>query len=121
MKIELEINPKYTETNQIQIQISVPPYLWENALALTGNPAEAQDDFFDDLELIVYDRVTGIPDKLADLMEQYAVTAGHIQHVSSEIWKYFPADMPIQDYPEDYHEWLVNNWPEAFQEIQKAC
>lgn len=116
----------------------VLPLAWESISHLFGSPAqnliqkaEAQgipvqaqpEESLDDFQPIGqgYERVTGIPDALADLMEENNVQAEQIQHVSSEIWKYFPADMKLQDYPEDYHDWLTANWPEVFQAVQQNC
>lgn len=69
----------------------------------------------------VYERVQGIPEVLADLMEENHVTAEHITYISSTIWTYFPKDMILQSYPQDYHEWLIANWSAVFDAVQKNC
>ena len=76
-----------------------------------------------DFEEIIpaYERVQGIPAKLADLMETNLVTAEQIQHVSSAVWKYFPSDMTLQNYPSDYHDWLTANWSVVFSTVQQNC
>lgn len=68
-----------------------------------------------------YERVQGIPEALADLMEQNNVTSEHITHISSAVWAYFPQNMTLQEYPQDYHEWLVANWNAVFDTVRQNC
>ncbi len=64
---------------------------------------------------------SGIPPHLSDLMRQNAVLPSHIEFVSSEIFKYFPKNMKMQNYPADYFDYLVNDWANVFQAIQAEC
>lgn len=64
---------------------------------------------------------SGIPQNLVSLMKQNAVLPSHIEFVSSEIFKYFPKDMKMQNYPADYFDYLVNDWANVFQAIQAEC
>ena len=50
--------------------------------------------------------IPGIPKKLSDLMNASNVKPKHIQEFSFHSG-YFPQDMPIQEYPNDYHEYLA--------------
>lgn len=67
------------------------------------------------------ERVQGIPDELADRMEQYNVSAANVEFVSSELWHYFPGGMKLQEYPADYHAYLLQNWETFLQAVQTQC
>lgn len=59
----------------------------------------------------------GVPEKLADLMHANRVTAEELQGVVGKRG-YFPADMPIRDYPADFVEGcLIGAWPQVYQMI----
>lgn len=66
-------------------------------------------------------RVQGVPDALADLLEANAVTAAHIERITSAVWHYFPEGMKLQEYPADYHEYLIANWQEVYGTVQQNC
>ncbi|MDE5564852.1 MAG: ATP-binding protein [Oscillospiraceae bacterium] len=64
----------------------------------------------------------GIPPKLADLMRANNVSPAHIQYVCSQVRNYFPADMPLRDYPQDFvNGVLIAAWSQVFDMIQKNC
>ena len=59
----------------------------------------------------------GVPEKLADLMHANRVTAEELQGVVGKRG-YFPADMPIRDYPADFVEGcLIAAWPQVLQMV----
>ena len=59
----------------------------------------------------------GVPEKLADLMHANRVTAEELQGVVGKRG-YFPADMPIRDYPADFVEGcLIGAWPQVYQMV----
>ena len=64
---------------------------------------------------------TGIPDALANLMKANNVLPAHIEKISSEVFRYFPAGMPMRDYPADYHEWICANWPQVMDAVRANC
>ena len=66
-------------------------------------------------------KVQGIPDALADLMQANNVTSEHIEKISSTVWHYFPEGMKIQEYPPDYHAYLIANWQEAYDAVLQNC
>jgi GTPase SAR1 family protein len=62
--------------------------------------------------------LTGIPQALADLMNKNEVAPIELQTVIGQKG-YFPADMPITDYPPDFvQEVLIAAWDQVFSEIQ---
>ena len=64
---------------------------------------------------------TGIPDALTALMKANGVLPAHIEKISSEVFRYFPAGMPVRDYPQDYHEWLCANWMQVIDAVNQNC
>lgn len=59
----------------------------------------------------------GVPEKLAPLMSANNVTPEELQTVVGERG-YFPADMPVKDYPMDFVEGcLVAAWPQVLQMV----
>lgn len=65
--------------------------------------------------------LAGIPDALKNLMQANRALPTHIEKVSSEVFRYFPAGMPLREYPNDYHEWLCANWQQVMDAIQANC
>ncbi|MBP0975341.1 MAG: ATP-binding protein [Oscillospiraceae bacterium] len=64
----------------------------------------------------------GIPDALRNLMQSNKVLPAHIQKITGpEVRHYFPADMPVGNYPQDYHEWLIANWQEVMNDVRANC
>lgn len=64
---------------------------------------------------------TGIPDALQNLMKANNVLPAHIEKISSEVFRYFPAGMPVREYPQDYHEWLCANWQQVMDAVRQNC
>lgn len=81
----------------------------------TLNPEE-----FESLETVGAD-YAGIPDALKNLMQANRVLPAHIERISSDVFRYFPAGMPMRDYPQDYHEWLCANWPQVMDAVKQNC
>lgn len=64
---------------------------------------------------------TGIPDALQNIMKANNVLPAHIEKISSEVFRYFPAGMPVREYPQDYHEWLCANWQQVMDAVRQNC
>lgn len=66
----------------------------------------------------VNDDYSGLPLPLIDLMKSNKVTTAMIQKaVSTRGW--FPADMPVRDYPADFiQDMLIGGWEHLLNEIQ---
>ncbi len=82
-------------------------------------PAEALEGA-ESIESITADW-TGIPDALANLMKANNVLPAHIEKISSEVFRYFPAGMPLRAYPQDYHEWLCASWQQVMDAVRANC
>ena len=63
----------------------------------------------------------GIPTALADLMREHNVQAKHLEFISSGVWTYFPAGMPLAEFPADYHQWLAANWGAVLDTVKANC
>lgn len=68
-----------------------------------------------------YQRVQGIPDALADLMQQHNVTAEQIEYVSIDVRHYMANGMKIQQFPTDYLMYLTTIWDQVVQLIKENC
>lgn len=64
---------------------------------------------------------TGISEPLANLMKSNNVLPAHIEKISSEVFRYFPAGMPLREYPQNYHEWLCTNWQQTMDAVRQNC
>ncbi len=59
-----------------------------------------------------------LPEALRGLMQNNAVTEAEIRLVVSEKG-YFPLDMPVKDYPQDFIQGvLIGAWEQVFKMIQ---
>lgn len=67
------------------------------------------------------ERVQGIPDALADLMQQSNVTAEQIEYVSIDLRHYMAQGMKIQQFPQDYLMYLTTIWDQVLSLIQQNC
>lgn len=89
-------------------------------------PPPVQESFpeippgFESIEQMTAD-YTGIPDALVNLMKSNNVLPSHIEQVSSGVWKYFPAGMPMKNYPTDYMEYLAANWSQVMDAVRQNC
>ena len=86
----------------------------------SGNPQNLNPDDFEPLPGNEPDW-TGIPDTLKNLMDANRVMPAHIEKISSEVFRYFPAGMPVREYPADYHEWLCANWQQVMDAVRQNC
>lgn len=68
-----------------------------------------------------YQRVQGIPDALADLMEQSGVTAEQVEYVSIDVRHYMAKGMKIQQFDPDYLMYLTTIWDQVVQLITENC
>ena len=75
---------------------------------------------FESIEQMTAD-YTGIPDALVSLMKANNVLPSQIEKVSSEVWRYFPAGMPMKNYPADYAEYLTANWAQVMDAVRQNC
>lgn len=72
-------------------------------------------------DITPYERVKGIPDALADLMEANCVTAKEIEHICADVKHYMAPGMPLQQYPADFiNGCLIGAWEQVFAEISKT-
>ena len=84
------------------------------------NSAPEIPEGFETIEQMQAD-FSGLPCALTNLMKANNVLPAHIEKISSEVFRYFPAGMPLRDYPQDYHEWLCANWQQVFAAVQQNC
>lgn len=63
----------------------------------------------------------GIPQKLADLMQEHNVQPHHIEFVSADVWHYFAQGQPMNTYPADYHDYLTANWGAVLDAVKANC
>ena len=110
MNIPVEtVNPP--AQNQPPVQPAPPP---------AQNPAPEIPQGFETIEQMTAD-YTGIPDALVNLMQANKVLPAHIETVSAAVWRYFPAGMPMKNYPPDYMDYLTANWPQVMDAVKANC
>lgn len=100
--------------------VTTPPaqQVIEKAQELGIATAESLSEYTD---ITPYERVKGVPDALADLMEANNVTAQEVEYVCSELKHYMPAGTPLQNYPPDFiNGCLIAAWGQVFAEIEKS-
>lgn len=114
--------PVYTAPQTEIIQSAPVPQaqqLIEKAQA-AGIETEMQLSGFVDITQPPYERIQGIPDALADLMEANLVSAGELEYICSDVKKYMPHGMRLQDYPPDFiNGCLIAAWDQVFAEVMK--
>lgn len=87
-----------------------------------GIPTEMTGDFVDITPTSDgYQRVQGIPEALADLMEANNVTAEQVEYVSIDIRHYMAQGMKIQQFPQDYLIYLTTIWDQVVALIRDNC
>lgn len=99
------------------------------AQGIPVKPEEDLSDFKSQAELAAQDAAPapkpalpeGIPQKLADLMQEHNVQPHQIEHVSSAVWKYFAQGQPMNTYPADYHDYLAANWGAVLDAVRANC
>lgn len=92
------------------------------AAGISTEPESEKQQYseFEDVTLPPYERVTGVPDALADLMQANLVTAGELEHVCSDVKGYMPKGMKLQDYPLDFITGcLIGAWTQVHAEVLK--
>lgn len=66
---------------------------------------------------------TGIPEALVNLMKANNVLPHHIEAITGDKnqggWGYFPP--PIQNYPNDYYDYLCAHWQDVLYKIREHC
>lgn len=89
-----------------------------NKAQADGIDTELQYSEFEDVT--PYERVKGIPDALADLMQANLVTAREIEYICSDVKGYMPQGMRLQDYPIDFiNGCLIGAWNQVYAEVLK--
>lgn len=97
------------------------------AQGIPTNPVDDLSDFKSQEELAAEfaapasQPLQGIPQKLADLMQEHNVRPHHIEHISSSVWKYFAQGQPMNTYPADYHDYLTANWGAVLDAVKANC
>ena len=82
--------------------------------------AKAKDPVYD---VLTAEQLTagGIPAELAKLMADNGVCEADIRNVVGNVKGYFPADMPVKDYPADFVQGvLIAAWPQVYKQIQDS-
>lgn len=85
----------------------------------SGIPTEVSE--YEQIYPVPAQRVQGIPDALADLMQQSNVTAEQIEYVSIDVRHYMAKGMKIQQFDPDYLMYLTTIWDQVLQLVQKNC
>lgn len=75
---------------------------------------------FESIEQMTAD-FSGIPEQLVNLMKANNVLPSQIEKVSAAVWRYFPAGMPMKNYPADYMEYLAANWQQVMDAVRQNC
>lgn len=113
------VQPQPEPAPTAPLPVSQARQIIENAQA-AGIGTEPQYSEFEDITAQPYERVQGIPDALADLMQANIVTAEEIEHICSDVKKYMPQGMKLQDYPPDFiNGCLIAAWDQVFAEVAK--
>jgi hypothetical protein len=106
---------------QMQIPVeTITPAPVQPAPPPAQNPAPEIPPGFETIEQMTAD-YTGIPDALVNLMQANKVLPAHIETVSAAVWRYFPAGMPMKNYPPDYMEYLAANWAQVMDAVRQNC
>ena len=119
-----------TETVQQPVQTPAQQIIAQaQAQGIPVKPEEDLSDFKSQAELAAQDAAPapkpalpeGIPQKLADLMQEHNVQPHQIEHISSCVWKYFAQGQPMNTYPADYHDYLAANWGAVLDAVRANC
>lgn len=125
--IKIDFTKIGTSPSQVQqpapVQNSTPAQQIVEKAQSAGIPAEPESQGWTELtpEEKPYQRVQGIPDALADLMEQNHVTAEQVEYVSIDLRHYMAQGMKIQQFPQDYLMYLTTIWDQVVQLIAANC
>ena len=117
-------NPQPVQTEQPSTPSAPPVQQMIEKAQQAGVPTEAiESSGYVDLtpNSSGYQRVQGIPDALADLMQANNVTAEQIEYVSIDLRHYMAQGMKIQQFPQDYLMYLTTIWDQVVSLIQANC
>ncbi len=85
--------------------------------ALPGTPQYQEESCIQQQKLMA----NGVPEQLAQLMAANHITEQQVQNVVGNVRGYFPADMPIKDYPADFLQGvLIGAWPQVLDMITQC-
>lgn len=103
-----------------------PEYVQETLPDMNPSKSVAmsqQEEKIPDYIVLQQSREENVPKALLDLMIAYRVTEWDVQNAVANAKDgkgYFPSDMPIEQYPEDFVQGcLVAAWPKVYELIQK--
>ena len=82
--------------------------------ALPGSPQYQEESRIQQQKLMA----NGVPEQLAQLMAANHISEQQVQNVVGNVRGYFPADMPIKDYPADFLQGvLIGAWPQVLDAL----
>ena len=85
--------------------------------ALPGTPQYQEESRIQQQKLMA----NGVPEQLAQLMAANHISEQQVQNVVGNVRGYFPADMPIKDYPADFLQGvLIGAWPQVLDMITQC-
>lgn len=85
--------------------------------ALPGSPQYQEESRIQQQKLMA----NGVPEQLAQLMAANHISEQQVQNVVGNVRGYFPADMPIKDYPADFLQGvLIGAWPQVLDMITQC-
>lgn len=85
--------------------------------ALPGSPQYQEASRIQQQKLMA----NGVPEQLAQLMAANHISEQQVQNVVGNVRGYFPADMPIKDYPADFLQGvLIGAWPQVLDMITQC-
>ena len=85
--------------------------------ALPGTPQYQEESCIQQQKLMA----NGVPEQLAQLMAANHISEQQVQNVVGNVRGYFPADMPIKDYPADFLQGvLIGAWPQVLDMITQC-
>lgn len=85
--------------------------------ALPGSPQYQEESLIQQKKLMA----NGVPEQLAQLMAANHISEQQVQNVVGNVRGYFPADMPIKDYPADFLQGvLIGAWPQVLDMITQC-
>jgi hypothetical protein len=106
---------------QMQIPVeTVTPPVQNQPVNAVQNPVPEIPQGFESIEQMTAD-FSGIPEQLVNLMQANNVLPSQIETISAAVWRYFPAGMPMKNYPADYMEYLTANWAQVMDAVKANC
>ena len=108
-------NTQKVEQAPTQIEDVAANITVEQAIPLNANPTEVTSDPFEELSTI--EIPNAIPQALKDLMLQSSITPKMLQDVAFKKG-HFPQDTPIENFPQEYWDFIVANWSDVLKTIE---